>query len=57
MSIEVKLSPGEHFLNWYTTTKLYIRGRRGKSWAKQRALDEELAQQFNEFFDKHWGPI
>jgi acetyl-CoA acetyltransferase len=43
MSLVVKLSPGERFLNWYAKhTKLYIRGQRGKDWAEQRALDQEL---------------
>ena len=51
--MQVRLLIGEHFLNWYTNTKLYIRGQRGKSWEVQRKLDEELFHQFNAFMDRH----
>lgn len=54
MSLEVKLSLAEHFLNWYpSNTKLYIRGQRGKGWAEQRALDKELFDQLCAFFDRY----
>lgn len=54
MSLNVKLSLAERFLNWFpNNTKLYIRGQRGKDWNTQRALDEELAEQLREFFDKY----
>ena len=53
MSLEVKLSLAEHFLNWYTDTKLYIRGQRGKDWDTQRALDKELFDQLCTFFDRY----
>ncbi len=50
--MEVKLSFGERFLNWYANnTKLYIRGQHGKDWDTQRALDRDLAKQLNEWFE------
>ena len=53
MSLQVRLAIGEHFLNWYTSTKLYIRGQQGKDWAVQRKMDEELFHQFNGFMEQH----
>jgi hypothetical protein len=50
MSLQVTLSLAERFLNWMPTTKLYIRGQRGKDWAAQRELDTELAGQLVKFF-------
>lgn len=49
MSLVVRLSFGERFLNWYVkNTKLYIRGQKGKGWEVQRALDKELANSLND---------
>jgi hypothetical protein len=48
MSIVVKLSPGERFLNWYAgNTKLYIRGERNADWEKAAALEKELWDAIN----------
>ena len=51
MMPQVHLSFGEQFLNWYTSTNLYIRGQKGKSWGEQRALDAKLASQLNQWFE------
>jgi hypothetical protein len=53
VSLQVRLAIGEHFLNWYTSTKLYIRGQQGKDFAIQRKMDEELFHQFNKFMEQH----
>lgn len=48
MSITVRLSPGEKFLNWFPyNTKLYIRGERGADHAKANALYRELWEAVN----------
>lgn len=51
--MRIKLSPGEHFINWFPfETKLYIRGERGKTRGELDALYSEVAKQFNDFYDK-----
>jgi len=53
MSIVVKLSLAERFLNWYPKhTKLYIRGERGKDWETRRLLDQELVEALNPFLER-----
>lgn len=51
--MRVKLHWAERFMNWFPAhTRLYIRGARGKGWAEQRVLDQELFDQLAPFLDQ-----
>jgi hypothetical protein len=53
MSIVVKMSLGERFINWFPfKTKLFLRGEKGADHAKSDALYAEIAAQFSEWCGK-----